>query len=462
MMIDATNGDLRGPQRHSVAFGESLRTFVLVSLLTASVGAEPPGAGAGRDRMAIRAGTVLTISTNPLHDATVLIEDGAIRAVGRDVVVPDGVRVVQARDKFVLPGFLDAQSSLYVMAGETSGSAGGEAGWSIADALDPFVERHEEVLRQGVTAVYVAPSGRGGFAGRGAVLSLNGAQTPEKLILKADAAVRASIGVSSNDRSSSLARLDDYANLRETLIETQAYMQRQRRYRQELAEYEKKKAEREKEKEKKDGEEGKRKDSEELKRPDKPPSNPSHEVLAKVLEKEIPLQIEVHRVSDILNALRLAEEFKFSLILDRCTEGYLMAEEIARRKVPVVVGPVSTSFVEMPQLEYRNHSRENATILSAKGIQTALGVSGRDGLSSKFITLAAALAAANGMDRDAALRAITLTPAEIYGVADRIGSLDVGKRADLVVMTGHPFDAGRQVEMVLVGGKVVYERNATP
>ena len=128
----------------------------------------------------------------------------------------------------------------------------------------------------------------------------------------------------------------------------------------------------------------------------------------------------------------------------------------------MVVGPVSTSFAAMPRLEYRNHSPENAAILAAKGIQTAVGVSGRAALSSKFITLAAALAAANGMDRDAALRAITLTPAEIYGVADRIGSLDVGKRADLVIMTGHPFDAGSQVEMVLVGGKIVYERDATP
>ena len=446
-MIDAKNAHL-------------IRMILLLSLLTASARAERPAVEDKPDRIAIRAGTVLTISTNPIQDGTVLIENGAIRAVGRDVVVPDGARVIHAKGKFVLPGFMDAQSSLYVMAGEASGPGGGSAEWSVADALDPFIERHEEVLRQGVTVVYVAPPGRGGFAGRGAVLSLNGARTPEKLVLKADAAVRASIGVSANNQSSSLARLDDYANLRETLIETQAYAQRQRRYRQALAEYEKKKAEQEKEK--KDDAGSKPKNSQELKRPDKPRPNPTHEVLTRVLEKEIPLQIEVHRVGDILNALRLAEEFKFSLVLDRCTEGHLIAGEIARCKVPVVVGPVSTSFAAMPRLEYRNHSPENAAILAAKGIQTAVGVSGRDGLSSKFITLAAALAAANGMDRDSALRAITLTPAEIYGVADRVGSLDVGKRADLVIMTGHPFDAGSQVEMVLVGGKVVYERKTTP
>jgi len=452
-MIDAKNAHL-------------IRTILLLSLLSASARAERPAAEGKPERIAVRGGTVLAISTNPIRNGTVLIEGETIRAVGRDVVVPDGARVVDAKGKFVLPGFMDAQSSLYVMAGEASGSGGGSAEWSVADALDPFVERHEEVLRQGVTAVYVAPAGRGGFAGRGAVLSLNGAKTPEKLVLKADAAVRASLGLSAGNQSSSLARLDDYASLRETLIEAQAYAQRHRRYRQDLAEYEKKKAEQEKEekekKEKKAGEASKPKDSEELKRPDKPASNPTHEILAKVLDKEIPLQVEAHRVSDILNALRLAEEFKFSLILDGCTEGYLIAGEIARRKVPVVAGPVSTSFVWMPRLEYRSHSPENAAILAAKGIQTAIGVCGRDGLSSKFITLAAAMATANGMDRDAALRAITLTPAEIFGVADRIGSIDVGKRADLVVMTGHPFDAGSQVEVVLIGGKVVYERKTTP
>ena len=116
----------------------------------------------------------------------------------------------------------------------------------------------------------------------------------------------------------------------------------------------------------------------------------------------------------------------------------------------------------MPQLAYRHHNAANAGILAARGIQTAIGVAGRDGLSSKFAALAGALAVANGMDRDAALRAITLTPAEIFGVADRIGSLEVGKDADLVIMTGHPFDAASRVEQVLIEGKTVYERKDAP
>ena len=145
--------------------------------------------------------------------------------------------------------------------------------------------------------------------------------------------------------------------------------------------------------------------------------------------------------------------------MDKCTEGYKIAEEIARSKAPVIVGPVSTSFASMPKLEYRNHDLRNAAILSRRGVKLALGVSGRDGARSKFITVAGALAGANGMDKDAALRAITLTPAEILGVANRIGSLEVGKDADVVILNGHPLDALSQVEMVLIDGKIVFERN---
>jgi len=232
-------------------------------------------------------------------------------------------------------------------------------------------------------------------------------------------------------------------------------MQGKEKYERDLAEDNRKKAEYKKKESGKDTEK-----KEKPKRPARFRTSPANDVLAQVLRKEIPLQVEAHRVVDILNALRLADEFGFSLILDKCTEGYLIADEIARRKVPVIVGPVSTSFVDMPRLEYRKHDMSNAAVLSKKGIKAALGVSGRDGASSKFITLAAALAAANGMNKDAALRAITLTPAEILGVADRIGSLEVGKDADVVIMSGHPLDTLTQVEMVLIEGKVVFERKA--
>ena len=409
----------------------------------------------GNQGIAIRAGHILTISDNPIENGIVLIKDGKIEALGQNVVLPADVRLIDANDKFVMPGLIDSQSRLFVMDRELNESRTIVPELNILDAIDPFIKEYREVLAQGVTAVCVAPGSRGLIGGRSAVLKLNGSKNVDRMLLKADVAVKAAVGMSTNNESSSLTRLGHYSSIREALIATKVYMQGKEKYERELAEYNRKKAEYEKKESGKDTEK-----KEKPKRPARFRTSPANDVLAQVLRKEIPLQVEAHRVVDILNALRLADEFGFSLILDKCTEGYLIADEIARRKVPVIVGPVSTSFVDMPRLEYRKHDMSNAAVLWKKGIKAALGVSGRDGASSKFITLAAALAAANGMNKDAALRAITLTPAEILGVADRIGSLEVGKDADIVILSGHPLDTLTQVEMVLIEGKIVFERKS--
>ena len=409
----------------------------------------------GEQVVAIRAGHILTISDNPIENGIVLIKNGKIEALGRNVVLPEDVRLIDANDKFVMPGLIDAQSQLFVMDSELNESRTIAPELNILDAIDPFIKEYREVLAQGVTAVCVAPGSRGLIGGRSAVLKLNGSKNIDRMVLKADATVKAAVGVSANNESASLTRLGHYSAIREALIATKVYMQRKEKADREMAEYNRKKAEYKK----KEGEKEPEK-KEKPKRPAKFRTNPGSDVLVRILRKEIPLQVEAHRVTDIINVLRLADEFGFTLILDKCTEGYLIADEIARRKVPVIVGPVSTSFVDIPRLEYRNHNMSNAAILSKKGVKTALGVSGRDGASSKFITLAAAMAAANGMDKDAALRAITLTPAELLGVADRIGSLQVGKDADLVILNGPPLDIRSRVEMVMIEGKVVFDRKS--
>lgn len=426
---------------------------------------------ASRELIAIRTGNILTVSGGVIENGTILVEDGKIKALGQEVVVPDGARVIDAKDKYVAPGLIDAQSRLYVIDGELNEGRAIAPELDIMDAVDPFIKERQEVLAQGVTAIYVAPGNRGLLGGLGAVLKLGGAKTArepaprelKEMVLRTNVAVKGAIGISRSNESSSLARLENYSSIREALLETQTYMQQKRKYAQELAEYEKKKVEK-KEQAKSDDQQAEKSDpasrvaKDKPTRPAKPRTNPTYEILARVLGKEIPLQIEAHRVDDILNALRLADEFDLCLILDKCTEGYKVADQIARHKVPVIVGPISTSFLDMPALEYRNHDTRNAAILSKKGVKVALGVAGRDGASSKFIALAAAMAVANGMDRGSALRAITLTPAEIFGVAERIGSLEVGKDADVVIFNGHPLAAFSQVEMVLIEGKIVYER----
>ena len=403
--------------------------------------------------IAIKAGTILPISDAPIENGTILIKDGKIAALGQNIAIGADVRVIDASAKFVMPGMIDAQSRLFVIDSELNESRSIAPELDILDGLDPFIKEAPEVAAQGVTAVYITPGSRSLIGGSGVVLKLNGSKDVGKMLLKRDIAVKGAIGVSSNNESSSLGRLANYSLIRESLLETKIYMHNKEKHEREQAKYDKKMAEYEKKKEIRPTEK-----MDKPKRPARFRPNPTREVLAKILSKEIPLQIEVHRVTDILNALRLADEFGFKLILDKCTEGYLIAEEIARSKATVILGPVSTSFIDMPRLEYRNHDIRNVAILSDKGVKLALGVSGRDGASSKFVAMAAAMAVANGMDKDLALRAVTLTPAEILGVADRIGSLQVGKDADIVILSGHPLDTLSQVEMVLIEGKTVFER----
>jgi imidazolonepropionase-like amidohydrolase len=425
------------------------RIFVLASLFLLFLSAS----AFGEQEIVIKAGTILPISDAPIENGTILIKDGKIAALGQNIAVGADARLIDASGKFVMPGMIDSQSRLFVIGSELNEGRSIAPELNILDGLDPFVKEAPEVAAQGVTAIYITPVSHSLIAGSGAVLRLNGSMDVGKMLLKGDVAVKAAIGVSANNESSSLERLADYSSIREALLETKIYMHNKQKSERELAEYNKKRAEYDKKKEAKPTEK-----IDKPKRPARFRPNPTREVLAKVLSKEIPLQIEAHRVTDILNALRLADEFGFTLILDKCTEGYMIAEEIARRKATVILGPVSASFVDMPRLEYRHHDIRNAAILSEKGVKLALGVSGRDGASSKFVTLAAAMAVASGMDRDLALRAVTLTPAEILGVADRIGSLKVGKDADIVILSGHPLDTLSQVEMVLIEGKTVFER----
>jgi imidazolonepropionase-like amidohydrolase len=424
-------------------------TVVLTSvfLLLLSVGTF------GEQEIAINAGTILPVSDAPMENGTILIKDGKIAAIGQNIAMSSDARVIDASDKFVIPGMIDAQSRLFVIDSELNDRTRIAPELNILDGLDPYIKEAPEVAVQGVTAVYITPGSRSLIGGSGAVLKLNGSKDIGKMMLKGDVAVKAEIGVSENNESSSLGRLADYSSIREALLATKIYMHDKAKHERQQAEYDKKKAEYDKKKQ--------INPSEKAERPERPARfhpDPTREVLARILNKEIPLQIEAHRVTDILNALRLADEFGFTLILDQCTEGYMIAGEIVRSKATVILGPVSTSFVDMPRLEYRHHNIRNAAILSEKGVKLALGVSGRDGASSKFVALAAAMAVANGMNRDLALRAVTLTPAEILGVADRIGSLQVGKDADVVILNGHPLDSLSRVEMVLIDGKTVFER----
>jgi imidazolonepropionase-like amidohydrolase len=164
-------------------------------------------------------------------------------------------------------------------------------------------------------------------------------------------------------------------------------------------------------------------------------------------------RIHAHQANDILTALRIAEEFDLDVTLEHVTEGYKIADILAEKGIPVTVGPMLSG---RSKYELRDKDHKNPGILARAGVKVAIQT---DAASSvQYLAMNAALAVREGMPEEEALKAITINAAEIIGVADRVGSLEVGKDADVVVFSGHPLEYRTVAEMVFVDGELVYER----
>lgn len=177
------------------------------------------------------------------------------------------------------------------------------------------------------------------------------------------------------------------------------------------------------------------------------------ESLARVIKGEIPLKAHAHRADDIMTILRIAREFNIKVTLEHCTEGHKIAEEIVRSGVPAIVGPTLTGKTKV---ELKNRTFETPGILSKAGVKVAL-MSDHPVIPVENLTVYAALAVKSGMNREEALKAITINPAEILGIDDRVGSLEPGKDADLVVFDRDPLDIMSKVEMVFINGDRVMD-----
>jgi imidazolonepropionase-like amidohydrolase len=180
------------------------------------------------------------------------------------------------------------------------------------------------------------------------------------------------------------------------------------------------------------------------------------QALLRVLHGEIPAVFTVHREDDILTALRIGKEFGLKVILDGATEGYLVAGEIAKANVPVIVSP---TMIRASSFETRNATLENAALLADAHVKIAIQ-SGFEGYvpKTRLALFEASVAAANGLGLERALAAVTVDAARILGVADRVGSLEEGKDADLVLFNGDPFEYVTRVEAVVSGGQVFHPK----
>jgi imidazolonepropionase-like amidohydrolase len=339
------------------------------------------------------------------------------------VQVPAGATVVDAEGKVVTPGFIESSTNLGIV--EIGLSAEGTADQSttdkelsaafhVLDAFNPLSSVIAVTRVDGITRAMVAPGSTGNvIQGQGAVFDLGGEQVPHS-VTKAPAAMFAALG----ETGAALAggsRVSAILRLREALqdasdfdLHRTAWNSAQRR--------------------------GYARGRLDL------------EALRPVLRGEIPLAIQANRASDILAAIRLAEEFKLKLVLLGAAEGWMVAGELAKKKIPVVVKPLTN----IPSFDGLGASLENAARLQRAGVVVVL--SSFDTHNARNLRQEAGNAIANGLDREAALRAVTLDAARTWNIADRTGSIETGKDADLVIWTGDPFELTSSAERVFIRG----------
>ena len=399
--------------------------------------------------IAITNGKVMTITQGTFDGGTVLVEDGRIVAVGEDVEIPEDAEVYDATGKVVMPGLIDAHCHVGLFPDGIGWeySDGNELTDPITphlralDAVHPEDPAFKELVSAGVTTVLTGPGSGNLIGGQWVCLKTAPKPSVEQMVLLEPAGMKMALGenpkrVYGEQKKAPSTRMGNAAALRAALVDAQNYLEKWRRYEADLADYQAKVEEKDE-------------DAEEPKPPER---DLKLEALGKVLRREMKARVHAHRADDMLTAIRIAEEFDLDLTLEHATEGYKIADILAEKGIPVTAGPILFSRVKY---ELKNMTPKNPSLMAKAGVKVAIQT---DEMSAvKYLTINAALAMREGMSEEEALKAITINPAEIIGVADRVGSLEVGKDADVVVFSGHPFDYRSVAELVRVEGQVAHK-----
>ncbi|MCQ1528649.1 amidohydrolase [Lutispora saccharofermentans] len=382
----------------------------------------------------IKNGKILTMAGKDYEMGSVLIDNGKIIAVGKSVEAPEDALVMDAEGKIVMPGMIDAHCHLGMWEDSIGfeGADGNEMTDPVTpqlraiDGINPMDRTFEEAREGGITTVCTGPGSANVIGGTFAIIKTYGKRIDD-MIVKEPAAMKVAFGenpkrVYSERKQSPSTRMATAAILREQLMKAKAYKEKL-------------------EKAKEDTDK-------------KPEPDVKMEALQKVINKEIPLKAHAHRADDIFTAIRIAKEFDVDITLDHCTEGHLIADELAREGKYVISGPHLT---ERSKHELKNKSFESPVALWKAGVKFCI-MTDHPVIPIQHLPICAGFVAKEGLDEMEALKAITIYPAEILGIADRVGSIEVGKDADIAIFDGHPFNATAKTEAVLIDGQVVYRR----
>lgn len=382
---------------------------------------------------AIVNGDVRTVTDGGSIDGgTVLFEDGEISAVGEGVEVPDKARVIDAEGRPVTPGLVDAHSHAGVNEwGEPEDSDINELSSpttpevNVLDGFHPADEELAHACRGGVTTVSARMGSANVIGGIICSMKTRG-KTADEMFIREDG-MKAAFGenpkrVHGKDRDRApITRPGVAATLRQALMNAEDYVTRRADAHESADPFER---------------------------------DLGMENLARVIEGDLPLRVHAHRADDIMTVFRIAEEFGIgSLSIEHATEGHLIAEEFAARGVPAVVGP---SLYSGAKYELSNITFETPGILHEAGVQIAIQTDAPV-LPQKHLDVCVGLAIREGLPEEAALATVTRNPAEILGIRDRVGTLETGTDADLVVWDGEPFEIASSPEWVFVDGEPIGE-----
>jgi len=373
--------------------------------------------------IAITGGTVYPVSGPKMENATVLIRDGRITAVGPAVTVPGDATRIDARGKWVTPGLIDGGTQLglteisAVNATNEGALRGSDvaAAFNVAEGINPASTLIPVTRVEGVTTTLAAPAS-GWISGQAVLIDLDGA-TIEQMLVRSPVGMLVDLSEGSKSAGGG-SRAGVAQRLRRVFSDALEYSRRRTEYT--------------------------RAQMQQLAAP-----AADLEALLPVLRGQEPLIAFANRRSDMETALRIGREFKLKLILAGAQEGWMIAPELAAAGVPLLVQPLDN----IPSYDALGVRYENAAVLAKAGVKVALLET--DTHNARDLRQQAGNAVSYGMAWDQALRAVTLAPAEIFGVGDRYGSLDAGKVANVVVWSGDPFEFTSAVEHVFIRGREI-------
>ncbi len=388
--------------------------------------------------VAVKAGTIYPVTSAPIKDGIVLIRDGKIEAVGKDLEIPDDAEIIDAAGKVVIPGLIDAFTTLAEPSRDDEESVTPDI--RAVDAFN-FYGKYRRMLAGGVTTVYISPGQRRLVSGLGSVVKLAGDSIAGRR-LRDRSALRIAIGelpknppaiwnppvppdpchpMVPQEKQLPTTRMGEMAVLRNIFGEAQRYL-------------------------------------------DQPPRKIDWkmESLLPVLTRKLPVRINCHNAQDIRSAILFSQVFNLRLIIEGGTEAYKVINQVKWSNAPVIL----TGVFE-PGRQYAKDDTQDVMLgranpaspglLAEAGIEFALSSPTDETIGD--LQFVAGYAVSQGLSPEEALKAITITPAEILGIADRAGSIEKGKDADLVILTAEPFEVQSAVDKTLIDGKVVYTRS---